>query len=165
MQDDRVENTAVRLMALLCESDCTQKSRMGQGLLVPRTLLCVFVVSYVVEHSALSRAVNLHNRVGRDKRFHDDRGSACKRQPGIPRILHHIFLEGEAAYWRNATVGDVFTPNFYPKARKLGDRNATFRRIAHPIMNGVDLWHCHLLTHALHGHCLQSMILMLQNCL
>ena len=51
----------------------------------------------------------------------------CESQVGIPRVLHHIFLDGEAAYWRNATVGDDFTPNFYPKTKQQGDKNATFK--------------------------------------
>ena len=46
---------------------------------------------------------------------------------GIPKIVHHIFLDGEAAYWRNATLGDEFTPNFYPRKKDQGDKNATFR--------------------------------------
>ena len=45
----------------------------------------------------------------------------------IPKILHHIFLDGEAAYWRNATLGDDFTPNFYPRTKEKGDKNATFK--------------------------------------
>ena len=112
---------------------------MGQDILVSSILLCVFVASLGAEDSSQRRVVNLDNRVGRDKRARTGRGSPCERQPGIPRILHHIFLEGEAAYWRNATVGDDFTPNYYPKAREHGDRNATFRRMACPTIDGIDL--------------------------
>ncbi len=112
---------------------------MGQNTLVSSILLCVFVASSGAEDSAQRRVVNLHNRVGRNERSRVERGCPCKRQLGIPRILHHIFLEGEAAYWRNATVGDDFTPNYYPKAREHGDRNATFRRTACPTNDGNDL--------------------------
>ena len=51
---------------------------------------------------------------------------AAGRQ-GIPKVMHHIFLDGEAAYWRNATLGDSFTPNFYPTTREKGDKNITFK--------------------------------------
>ena len=112
---------------------------MGQDMLVSSILLCVFVASLGAEDSSQRRMVNVYNRVGRDKRARVERGSPCERQPGIPRILHHIFLEGEAAYWRNATVGDDFTPNYYPKAREHGDRNATFRRMACLTIDGIDL--------------------------
>ncbi len=46
---------------------------------------------------------------------------------GIPKILHHIFLDGEAAFWRNATDGDDFSPNYYAHKRKEGERRAAFK--------------------------------------
>ena len=103
---------------------------MGQGVLVTSILLCVLSAPSYAKHSNDSSIVNLHTEGGRDKRFHDGRRSLCKKRLEIPRILHHVFLEGEAAFWRNATVGDDFTSNFYPKARKDGDKNATFRHVA-----------------------------------
>ena len=65
----------------------------------------------------------------RMRRYHPIRhlNRACEPHVGIPRILHYIFLDGEATYWRNATLGEEFTPNYYPRTKDKGDRNATFR--------------------------------------
>ena len=46
---------------------------------------------------------------------------------GIPKILHHIFLDGEATFWRNATEGDDFSPNYYARKREKGERRAAFK--------------------------------------
>ena len=88
-------------------------------------LYCLILLGLVWDHfrvaqtSSVRSSNNNHQRAGRDR--------ACDKRLGIPKILHHIYLEGEAAYWRNATLGDEFTPNFYPKTKEKGDQNATFK--------------------------------------
>ena len=89
-----------------------------------KTWSSVLLLGLLCLHSEFADASSVSLR-GRNT--HRRRNKPCGRSVGIPRILHHIFLDGEAVYWRNATVGLDFTSNFYPRTKEKGDGNATFR--------------------------------------
>ena len=78
--------------------------------------------SYSVEASSIRWSTKNGHRTGRPCSSRSD-----ATRLAIPKILHHVFLDGEAAYWRNATLGDDFTPAFYPRTKEKGDKNATFK--------------------------------------
>ena len=86
----------------------------------PLVLLCGIVYGWQNYTQASSLRL-------REKHHHRRSSKPCERSFEIPKILHYIFLDGEAVYWRNATLGDDFVPNYYPRTKEKGERNATFR--------------------------------------